>query len=276
MTFKKADLHCHSLYSDGSCSPFELIAMAKERSLSGLSITDHDTVAAYSEAFAIAEQEGLPLLAGAEFSSEFNRIGVHILAYAIDLKSEPLLNLCQRHQQRRRQRNLLMLSALADKGIYLSEGQLLEKAGQATIGRPHIAELLVAGGHCSDMKEAFTRYLGDRAPCYRRFETVSSEETIEIIHQAGGVAVLAHPHLLPKETKIDRLLCLPFDGIEAYYGNFNSQKNRPWVELAQQHSLFVTGGSDFHGAAKSQAELGSAWTPFDLFERLRQTSHSTG
>ncbi len=258
-----ADLHVHSLYSDGSFTPKELIAAAKEVGLSALSITDHDTLDAYPEAFEEAKRENFLIKQGIELSASFEGISVHILAYAFDLQSEALVKLCARHRERRRVRNQAILKRLKGLGISIEDPDF-----QLT-GRPHIAQALVQKGVVATSAEAFLRFLGEGKRAYVQGEVISVEHTLQVIHRAGGLAFLAHPHLLPKRKRwLKRLLELPFDGIECYYARFPLSSAQPWLQLAQERHLLVSGGSDFHDAAKPYNRLGSSWIDEERFKAI--------
>ncbi len=264
----RADLHAHTTCSDGSFTPEELVVHAKAVGLSALSITDHDSIDAYPSAIVKAKEIGLILGAGVEFSSVFKEMSVHILGYDVDLGHPSLLKLCQRHKSRRIHRNRSMLEKLSSRGMPISEKELVESG--LNIGRPHIAQLMVKKGYVATIKQAFNLYIGDDQSCYVRGETISSEETIEIIHQAGGKAFLAHPHLMSSQRKIKELLDLPFDGIECYYARFFPDQEKRWVKMAKERKLLVSGGSDFHGAAKEYIPLGCSWVDEAVFNTIFQ------
>lgn len=250
-------------------TPEELLRHAKSLELSGISITDHDTIEAYGVAVGIAKDLGLLLGNGVEFSSSFRHSSVHILGYDFDLNSPEILNLCARHQKRRRDRNQIMLDKLARLGLTIS-GEELAAIGGRSVGRPHIAWLMVKKGYVTSVSQAFQMYLGDGRSCYDPGEPISSEETIAIIHQGGGKAFLAHPHLLEHAGKVKDLLKLPFDGIECHYARFTPEKERRWIRIAREKGWLMSGGSDFHGAVKEYIPLGCSWVDEDTFFRIFQ------
>lgn len=262
----RADLHCHSFYSDGTDSPEALIQLAIEKKLTGLSITDHDTISAYPEAIQIAGRFNLPLIVGVEFSSNFRCEPVHILGYSFDLKSQEIARLCEKHKKRRQERNNSILKKLKALGIS-SELFSLENI-EGTIGRPHIAKFLMEIGIVQTIQEAFERYLGEGKPAFDPGEPISVEETIETIHQAKGVAILAHPHLLKRSITTRELLKMPFDGLEGYYARFGPAREKKWVDIARTKGWLITGGSDYHGATKPHSLLGSSWVGEKTFECL--------
>lgn len=263
MTFR-ADLHVHSTFSDGTDTPKQLIDLAINAGLSALSITDHDTVAGYSEALPYAQEKNFPLLTGVEFSSTHHNFPVHVLGYGIDLKSAALDALCQRHRTRRHNRNLAILERLRGMGIKIDESEL---EGH-TVGRPHIAKLLINRGIVGSIKEAFDRYLGEEKRAYVAGEPIPVEHTIDVIHEAGGKAVIAHPHLIKRRPVVRQLLEMPFDGIEGYYARFAPAQEKQWVEMGEKKGWIITGGSDYHGDNKPFNHLGSSWVSKETFDAL--------
>jgi predicted metal-dependent phosphoesterase TrpH len=264
----RADLHCHSHFSDGTDSPEQLIELALEKGLSGLSITDHDTVAVYSEGLEIARKKNFLLLNGAEFSASYGGEPVHILAYAYQIKHRAIAALCERHAARRGKRNRRILEKLQALGFDLTEENLENKNIKGSVGRPHIAHALLKKGVVSSIQEAFDRYLGEGKPAYDPGEPLSVEETIEAIHQGKGKAILAHPHLIKKKVTLRAMLNQPFDGIEGYYARFTKDQEKKWIDLAHQKKWIITGGSDYHGSTKPHSILGSSWVGQETFDFL--------
>lgn len=263
----KADLHCHSTCSDGSLTPAQLIALAKAKGLNGLSITDHDGVEAYPSAFELAAEHGIQMIPGAEFSSHLGEKSVHILAYSFDTSNPELLAFCKKHRERRYSRNEQILQKLSKEGYEITLEELL-KSAPATVGRPHIAKLLVEKGYVPDIVTAFKRHIGDGKKCYVPGVKISIEETLAVIHSAKGLAVLAHPHLYQSGKFVRKVLEYPFDGLETRYARLSTRQNAPWIALAQEKNLFQTGGSDFHGAMKPAIDLGSTTVGWENFEKL--------
>jgi predicted metal-dependent phosphoesterase TrpH len=263
----RADLHCHTSCSDGSNSPEEILHLAKEIGLSGLSITDHDTIEAYGAAIPIAKELEIPLVSGIEFSAEHKGSSVHILGYSFSLNDPGLLAFCQKHAARRDARNRKILEKLKEQRIEVSEEEIKIDNHQ-TIGRPHIALVMMKKGYVESVQEAFDKYLGDGKLCFAPGESYSIEETLAIIHNAKGLAVLAHPHLLHNPTLLSELLEMNFDGLEGYYGRFPRDRQDKWLQLAKKKGWIVTGGSDFHGSVKPHSALGSSWVCEETFNIL--------
>jgi len=260
-----ADLHCHTDCSDGTLSPTDLIQLAKKIGLQGLSITDHDTIDAYQTAVPAAKEAGLLLGTGVEFSCEFHGISLHLLGYDFDLKNTAVHQLCERHRKRRESRNQTILKKLAEQGMQISYDELLAKTQGRTIGRPHIAQIMVEKGYVKNIREAFNHYIAEGRKCYDPGNPFTVEEAIDVLHTAGGKAFVAHPQLLPEEFPVEALLKLPFDGLECYYSRL---LKKSWVEIAQAKGWLMSGGSDFHGSVKPEIELGCSGVDRETFNRI--------
>jgi len=263
----RADLHCHTTCSDGTLTPEEVVALAKERDLAGLAITDHDSVTAFKRALPVAEKLGVGLISGVEFTAAQRAETVHVLGYALSPEHPAIKTLCDWHLHRRRKRLLKILEKLHLAGIPIKEGDIPDVP---LVGRPHIAAALVKIGEVKTIAEAFHRFLGDGKSCYVPSETLTVEETVEVIHKANGLAVLAHPHLMKNGRILREVLELPLDGIECYYASFPKEKERRWIEIAEEKNLLKTGGSDFHGEVKPHNRLGASWVGEELFRILQE------
>jgi len=267
--YNRADCHCHTHCSDGSLSPTSLLDLAKARALDAISITDHDTIAAYPQALPYAQKLGIVLISGIEISAQFQQSSVHILGYGFDLSHPLLADYQQSLQMKRLERNQQILAKLAKLNMHIPESMLVDRFGKAVIGRPHIATLLVEKGYIGSTKAAFKRLLGDKARCFVKGYQVEALEAIEFIHQIGGYAVIAHPAYFSAQKNMQALTQLPFDGIEVYYGRMSTIQVQPWIHLAQQKNWLMTGGSDFHGSKKG-FELGCSYTPSEQFAILAE------
>lgn len=270
----RADLHCHTTCSDGSETPEKVLQLASKIGLKGLAITDHDSVEAYPIALPIANQLGLKLLPGTEFSSVHKGVSVHILAYSFSPENPLIHEFCLRHKLRRLNRNREILERLKEHGMPVSEEEVeamlppdLSEA-QRTIGRPHIAQVMVKKGYVETITDAFKKHIGEGKPCYAAGNPFSSEETIDLIHRAKGLAIIAHPHLMDDANTLKDLLAMPFDGIECYYGTFAMTQQERWLKIAAKKNWIITGGSDFHGSIKPNIPLGSSFVNEELFNVL--------
>ncbi len=262
----KADLHSHSTCSDGSLTPRELIDLACLGGLHGFSITDHDTIEAYKEAVPYAKEKGILLGSGVEFSCEHRRKSIHVLGYDFSLDHPALNEYCLKQQHRRIARNKEILDRLRRLRIIIEESDIQKvHRNPLTVGRPHIAAVMLSKGYVRSIQEAFQSYLGDYGCCFVLGQPFSVAEAIEVIHQAGGKAFLAHPNLYADGSLIDEVLSFGFDGIECYYGRFSQGKEKRWLEIAKKKNLLISGGSDFHGAAKPHVFLGCSYVNRDVF-----------
>lgn len=265
----RADIHCHTHCSDGSDHPLVLLRLAKQAGLQGLSITDHDTLDAYTpELFADAEELGIRLLPGIEVSSELEGMSVHILAYGPELHHSCMKEFLVHMQNRRGERNRAILQRLTQRGMPISEEELKSFATHRTIGRPHIAQLMVMKGYVQTIRDAFDFYLKEGALCYASGIKYTPKEVIQEIHKAKGKAILAHPHFFKKGSFQRKLLDLPFDGLECYYSKLPKALELPWLKIAKERNLIATGGSDYHGELKPHITLGCSWVNQNTFESL--------
>ncbi|MEM7174623.1 MAG: PHP domain-containing protein [Chlamydiota bacterium] len=268
----RADLHCHSTCSDGTCTPIELLELARKKNLAALSITDHDTLEAYSEdVFAAAARLNVRLFSGVELSAQCKKMNVHVLGYGVE-KTAELLAFCRRHQLRRIKRNRAILERLSRLSFIISEQELYANSEKKVIGRPHIAALMVAKGYVETIREAFDRFLAEGKPCFDPGPIVTIEETITAIHQAKGKAFLAHPHFIQSKKLVKALLELNFDGFECYYALLSPIREKKWLDLAREKHKLISGGSDFHGTVKPHIPLGCSWVGEDEVQKIFGTS----
>ncbi len=259
------DLHSHSVYSDGSLTPQELIALAKQKELTGISLTDHDTF----QGFFDAQNQGIPVLPGVEISAEFEKKSIHVLGYAFNPHDNAFAEFCLKIRQWRRDRLRDMCLLLTKNGMPIDEADVITTQDpNYTYGRVHIALALMQKGYIKTVRDAFKRHIGDNSASYVPGKKCSVQEAIDAIHAARGFAVLAHPHLISSKSLARRLVALNFDGLEAHYARYDAQVNDHWVQKARARGMFVTGGSDFHGLPKPESYLGSASCPQDVFEML--------
>lgn len=262
----RADLHIHSCCSDGTDTPLKILDLAKAANLSGLSITDHDTIQAYTpEIFAAARELQLELLRGVEISSEWQGLTVHILAYAFD---EHLQEFLTQVQERRIERNRRILEKLKKKGIDIDEQELKSRGPLQIVGRSHIAAAMLKMKAVASTQEAFERYLKDDASCYATGGKFAPHEVIHAIHRENGLAVLAHPHFLKRGRFLREILCLPWDGIECYYSRLPKEQETPWIKIARERNWLITGGSDYHGSLRPYIPIGASWVDEEMFRKI--------
>lgn len=261
-----ADLHCHSTFSDGTATPTEIVGLAVQKGLKAVSLTDHDSTLGLEELFRAAKAKGLQMITGVEFSCHVDQESVHMLSYGFDPEAPSIKDLQNKHLNRRTFRNEEIFKKLHKLGIKIDPSEI---TAQGVIGRPHIAELLVKHKIVPSMQEAFKKYLGEGKLAYVPAYTITLEETINAVHEAGGVAILAHPHIIESIPLINKLLQAPFDGIECYYSNFKPEQNERWVKKAIRRNWLETGGSDYHGLNKPYVQYGSATIDEERYVKLQ-------
>ena len=194
---------------------------------------------------------------GLNFQHVIKNFPVHLLGYGVK-KTAEILEFCRKHQERRLNRNREILEKLKRLSIIVEEEELGNPKDR-TVGRPHIAEILLKKHYISSIQEAFDRYIGEGKPCFVPGESFTPQETIAIIHSVGGKAFIAHPLLIKKREILKDLLSMDFDGIECYYSLFHGAHEEKWLNVAEEKGWLVSGGSDFHGSIKPHIQLGASW-----------------
>ncbi len=256
------DLHVHSRFSDGLCTPEALVERASETALSALALTDHDTLAGVPRFLAAAAAAGLRAVSGLELSVDYGETTVHLLGYGCDPGDAGLQSALVRVREGRHRRNVEILSRLSRLGCAITWPDVLARAGDPTVvGRPHFAAVLAAKGYARGHRDAFTRYLGRGAPAYVERDRLEPEAAIARIRGAGGVAVLAHPGLCGLSDDslrefVRRLADGGLGGLEAWHPSHGRRQVELFVALAASLGLITTGGSDFHGATATDATPG--------------------
>lgn len=247
-----ADLHTHSTASDGQYTPTQLVQIAKERGLSLLAVTDHDTIAGVDEAMAAGQALGLRVLRGVELSAKEHH-NFHILGYCFSPTAPSLAQLCEKLRAGRDERKYKIIDFLHEKGVDISLAEVEELAGGEVIARPHFAQVLVRRGYAANNRDAFDHYL-DSAEYRRRVTRFKADARtcVEAIKDAGGKVSLAHPYQmgLPDgelETLIRQLASWGLDAIECFYPKYTPEQQALYLHLAEKYKLHITGGSDFHG-----------------------------
>lgn len=246
------DLHTHTTASDGVCTPAANVRLALEAGLAALAITDHDTVSGIDEARLEGDRLGIEVVPGVEISTVDRGVDVHILGYYMDDKDLVFNERLSQLRDTRIIRNALILSRLNELGIRITMKEVNDhlteqKSVDQTMGRPHIADVLVARGIVNTVAEAFELYLGKGGAAYVNPPRIGPLEAIKWIREAGGRAVLAHPGLYNNEEIVKDIIQHGIDGIEAYHSDHSEEQQQHYNELANRHGLIVTAGSDFHG-----------------------------
>lgn len=257
-----ADLHIHTTASDGTWQPQALVKTAVELGLSAIAVTDHDTLAGVQATIDAAAGTPLRVIPGIELSTWSEATGeeVHLLGYGLAPDAPEINRALAVMREARRRRARRIVEKLRAFGIDLAWEQVMVYAGEGSIGRPHIARALLAAGYVTSMKEAFDRYLGDHGVAFVPREKLDVVRAIDLIHRSGGVAVLAHPGLLVKGSPdqtglLHALQEAGLDGIEVFHTKHSPRQAARFLQLAERHSLLVTGGSDCHGPGPAQQEL---------------------
>ena len=269
------DLHTHTTASDGRCAPAELVARARAAGVTVLSVTDHDTVAGCEPARAACAEALVELVAGIEITAVREDADLHILGYFIDPASPPLLAFLQEQRQQRIDRVRRMIARLADLGMPLDADAILQRALDnpgISIGRPWIARALVASGYVASSNEAFSAWLGRGRPAFVPREGAAPAEVIARIHDAGGIASLAHPGPVGRDAWIPDLVAAGLDALEAYHSDHDAAATARYCAVARRYGLAISGGSDFHGdESHGPAAPGAVSLPFEEYERLRHS-----
>lgn len=274
---KQIDLHVHTTASDGTFRPAEAVRLARDMGLAAMAVTDHDTTDGYAEAAAAGRELGVEVIPGIEISTTF-RSSVHVLGYFIDPDSEHLRPVLDWVQQDREQRNRRMAELMAADGLPVDYEAMHERFG-GLIGRPHFGELLVELGLASSVQDAFDHYIEKGQKYYLPRHFLSIEHSIEVILQAGGVPVLAHPFQYRLDDAqlrelIEHCLAHGLRGMECLYSGYSEEQSGYLLALAREYGLQPTGGSDFHGSVKPHIQLGSGTgglcVPYEYLERLKE------
>ncbi len=271
------DLHSHTTASDGQHSPSELVALAAAAGVTALAVTDHDTVGGLAEAMEAAKAHGMELVPGIELSAFVLRHEVHILGHFVRPDDPELAGFSVRLRQEREQRMERMVARMKQLGFPISMRDVRAVAGNAQLGRPHLARVLVERGWCLDMKEAFDRFLGAGQDAWVERFKLDGADAIRLIHQAGGTATLAHPAGSKVERyEIEQLARAGLDGLEALHADENNPGVlEKYLGIAREFDLVPTGGSDFHGEALHPGRRpGNGTTPPENFARLRDRAAS--
>lgn len=256
------DLHLHTDKSDGTSTPSDLVDLAIKHHVKTIAITDHDTVAGLEEGIAQGLRKNIKVIPGIEISSRYTKGTLHILGYGIDYHEPRFLEALTHFQEIRKTRNTKIINKLQLLGIDISISDIMKHNPKIkSLGRPHIASVLVDMGIVKNMDEAFEKYLGKQGKAFVSKEVLTSAETIRLIHRAGGLAFLAHPTTLklaegPFTEFLKNLLEESLDGIEVYSSAHNAEQIQFFLEAAQQANLFISAGSDFHGENKRETYFG--------------------
>ena len=271
----RADLHVHTTFSDGLLTPAGLVEKAAGIGLSGLGITDHDTVGGIPEALERGEELGLEVVPGVEISAGIEGQEIHVLGYWIDHTNPELNAWLQRFQAVRVDRVGRILERLESMGIHVDYDYVIALGGPGAVGRPHIAKALVEYGYVGTEAEAFETLIGDGCPGYMTRERVSPAEAIEIINKAGGVAGWAHPAIEGHDEWLESFVTMGMRSLEVVHPDHSRDDVDRYRRLAERLGLVATGGSDFHGNDKEGAQtLGRYTVDCGSVRQLEKLAHA--
>jgi predicted metal-dependent phosphoesterase TrpH len=271
------DLHTHSVFSDGTMTPEKLIRYAETRGIEALALTDHDTVDGIPDFLSV--QTDIALVPGLEISIAYDPGTFHLLGLFVDHKNEYMLKTLSRLQDARKRRNEKIIRSVSELlGRNVTEADISDE-NEGELGRPHIAKFLMKQGAVSSMNEAFDKYLGKGMPMYVDKERLDFHAAVDIIHEAGGAAILAHPFSLKLDGEkyyrgfIKYLKTLGLDGVEVWCTDTPADQYDTVLDIARENDLVVSGGSDFHGDNKLSVALGTGKgdlnIPFAVYEELK-------
>jgi len=267
----QVDLHIHSTASDGKFSPEAIVSRAAELGLTVMSLTDHDSVEGVLPALEAAKAfPELRVIPGVEISTDMPYGQAHVLGYFIDYTSDELKSALERFRNSRQRRARGMIIKLRDLGIDIDWQRVQEMAGDGSIGRPHIAQVMLEKGYITSFTEAFDKYIGQGGPAYVEREKMTPAEAAEMIVRAKGLPVLAHPFTITDpETTVAELKAAGLVGIEAYYKDYTADEIKNLVSLAEKYDLIATGGTDYHGLDdSSEIMIGGVDVPLESVEKL--------
>ncbi len=276
-----ADLHTHSSVSDGLLTPALLVEKAESIGLSAIGITDHDTINGIKEAKEASKGKNIKVIAGTELScgKPGQEKSVHVLGLFVSPEESKLSRILDKQRELRHIRALKILNLLREQGFNMDElEEWFKSEPNRVLGRPHLAHFLEDKGYVKNFDEAFKKYLTSGCPAYVPKDYIEYNEAIDAIHDAGGIAVIAHPGLIPKwEETWETIKDLPWDGIEVFYIEHKNKDVEFFYKIAQERNIVSTGGSDYHGDyGKHLDRLGQGGLSKEQFENLLEFCASRG
>ena len=275
----RIDLHTHTTFSDGTMTPKELIDYAVKKNVQAIAVTDHDNFDGVPEAVLYGEKYNIEVLKGIEMSTDIENKEIHIVGLFIDTENKEfnlqLINL----KEKRKKRNELAIEKLKSLGIDITYEELEKTSSNKIITRAHFAKVLKQKGYINSVKECFDKYMGEGKPAFVKREVISPEETISLINNAGGIAILAHPMLYNfTDEKLNEILIylksIHLKGVECIYSTHTKEDTLYLISLAEKYDLKISGGSDFHGDNKPNIDLGTGYgnlyVPYEILEKLKE------
>jgi hypothetical protein len=268
---KSADLHLHTIFSDGTFSPEELVLQAQKNGLACIALTDHDTVEGCAHAAAACAAVKMEFIPGTELTAELADTELHVLGYFLDTQNEQLLTEIAKFQIVRQNRIHEMVACINELNVPLKVDDVFALANCKSPGRPHVARAMIKAGLVRNLDEAFERFLKKGRPAWVPKAKMSALEGIELIHQAGGLAVMAHPGLNRTDEIIPALVDAGMDGIECFHTKHSTATSERYLQIAEKYNLLVTGGSDCHGFSKNKPLIGTVKLPYEYVEKMKET-----
>lgn len=265
-----ADLHIHSIFSDGTLSPYEIVEAAKLKGLSAVAIADHDEIRGTKPALAAGEELGIKVIPAVELSAKCEGNSIHILGYFIDVQNPQLLEYLETMHEARFKRAIRIVEKLQEKGIDITLQDVRRHTGSGAIGRPHIAAALIEKGVVKNYNSAFAQYLGDGKSCYIQKADISPASVIQLITNANGLPVFAHPSISKVDSRIEEFISYGLKGIEVWCPGHNADAANRYLQIVQSHNLVATGGSDSHGVRKDYPAIGDFTVPYEVVENLEE------
>ncbi|MGB2600865.1 MAG: PHP domain-containing protein [Candidatus Omnitrophota bacterium] len=266
----EVDLHVHTYFSDGLLSPKEIVEKALEMGLRAISITDHDSVDGVFPAIQAAEGTELEIVPGIEISASMGENEAHILGYLIDWKEGDLTKALNAMREKRIERMHKMVRLLQEKGMDISDEEVIESSPLGTIGRLQLARVMVHKNLVKNLRTAFDGYIGNGKPCHVGHEYLDYVKAINMIRKAGGVPVLAHPGTMGSDKDIPIYVEAGLRGLEAYHTKHWPATSDRYTEMASKYGLLITGGSDCHGILGKDMRMGKVRVGYDTVEKLRE------
>lgn len=273
MDVRRADLHTHSTCSDGKLAPADLVKKVHERGIRALAVTDHDTIDALAEANDAGERLGMEIIPGVELSATVDEQEVHLLGYCFDPHNADLASHLKEFRCSRQERSERIIYLLNKQGVGLRIEDVLLHAQDGVVGRPHIAQALVSRGLVPTYGQAFAWYLKDHGPAFVPKPLFPIADALTMLHEAGGIGILAHPGSRVNGRMIHDLVRKGLDGLETVHPSHSVSLTRQFKDIVRERGLIETGGSDYHGFRLHEDENINRYSiPYQRLERIRRTA----
>jgi 3',5'-nucleoside bisphosphate phosphatase len=268
----RVDLHTHTIASDGTLSPRELVQVAVRHGVTVLGITDHDSTEGLAEAMVeAARHPPLAIVPGLEINCDVEGAEIHVLGYFIEYEAPWFQEFLREQRAERVARVHRIAERLTELGLPIEAAEVFAIVGEGSPGRPHVAQVMVKRGYVKSVREAFDKYLKANGPANVPRRRLSPVEAVRVIRRAGGVPVFAHPGLADRDQLIPELIAAGLLGIEAHYAEHSSAQTTDYLELCRRHDLVATGGSDYHGPQSGRSNPpGTPAVPWSAWEELRR------